>query len=672
MDIEEITGLGDEAKADWPRITSGADAPMEQRLKQDSKLHKDLFSYLQTRIRMSEEEMQKFYPRWQVQEKKVQAYIDLPSWEKALKEMNDSGKPPSAVRFVVPYSYATISTIVTYLFQTFCGRKPMFSVSSYKNESTHAARMMELVLQYNADHSQLTKELYQFLQDGETYGVQILRTSWKEEYKMRTVWKQKPQWGFARMFMGASTYKEREERLTYAGNDVKSVDPFMFFPDPRVPMCEVSKRGEFVFWRSFEGKHAMKLAEANGDYFNIDQVGDLPATNWTNSESHRGLIAGGNSIAGDPVKAARVKNFMQVDQGSVTIIPRELGLSSSDKPEKWMFAIGNRRQIIQAEPIDNDHDMHPVVVGEPYSLGYGFGQPGISDYSAPMQDILSWLVNSHIENVRTALNNMIVVDPSMVEMQDLKSPGPGKLIRLKESAQGRDIRSVLQQLQIVDVTGSHLRDFPVIMKIADAIGAVNDNIRGIQSAGGRKSATEVRLSGEAGASRLAAHARLISAQSLTQLTEQMCLNVQQYLDDEFFIDLVGMQGLQYPLRQLTVNPMKTDENGNPVDPMQITPEMLVGDFYYPVSDGTLPMDKVALLDSWRQIFQAVASNPMLAARFDLIKIFEFIGQLSGAQNLGEFKIDIQAQADEQVAAAAQSGNAVPIGGGNVGAGAPPG
>ena len=35
---------------------------------------------------------------------------------------------------VIPYSFATHQTFVTYLTQVFCGRKPMFQISSYRGE----------------------------------------------------------------------------------------------------------------------------------------------------------------------------------------------------------------------------------------------------------------------------------------------------------------------------------------------------------------------------------------------------------------------------------------------------------------------------------------------------------------------------------------------------------
>ena len=136
-------------------------------------------------------------------------------------------------------------------------------------------------------------------------------------------------------------------------------------------------------------------------------------------------------------------------------------MASKDEeyPVKYLFTLVNRGQIVQAEPLDYDHDKHPVSVTEPYSMGYGFGQPGIIDYMAPLQDLMSWLVNSHMDNVKTMLNNMWLVDPSRVEMQDLKQPGAGKLIRLKRAAYGSDVNSAVRQLQVGDVTSGHLRDF---------------------------------------------------------------------------------------------------------------------------------------------------------------------------------------------------------------------
>lgn len=654
-DTTNPAGLGDEPKDHWPDGSVPLGGRAIDRLRPGSPEHQKVLDYLLKRLEMSENAMQKFYPRWKINELKVQAYINLKKWEQILKDANDKGEPPKVVSVVVPYSFATMQTIVTYLAHTFMGRRPMFQVGTHNKKHVLGAKWMEIVLQYNADHINLVRHLYQFLQDGELYGVGILRTKWREDKGMRTVWKERPKYGFLNIPMGSERVKVREERTTFAGNDTVSVDPFLFFPDPRVAMVDVNKKGEFVFWRSFEGRHTLKQEEAAGNIKWVDAIGDSPSSGRYNSpDSQRSLISGGDPVPGQrPDNTGWSRTNPQIDQGTVDIIPRELGLGESEKVEKWIFAIANKRQILQAEPFDADHNMHPVSVAEPSTLGYGFGQAGSMDYAGSTQDTLSWLVNSHIANVRTALNNMFVIDPEAVEIEDLKNPDAGKLIRLKRGSMGRDVRSVISQFQVVDVTRNHIADFDMFMKIGDIMSSVNDNLRGTQDAGGRKSATEARQSMEAGASRLAAKARLISSQAITGggLTEQMVLNILQYMPDEFFYNIAGMQGMDEHFRTLGINPG---------DSVNIAPEMLVGDFYFPVHDGTLPLDKVALLDVWKEIFLGVATDPELRQQFSVPRIFEYVAELGGAKNISSFKLDMQVGSPEMLQRQVDAGNMMPL------------
>jgi hypothetical protein len=641
---DQQTGLGSAPKNKWPEVTRRElDMKPIDRLRPNSTTHMRVLDYLNGRLNYSERKMSAFYSRWSMNEARVQAFISLPDHEQALKNMNDMHEPPKVVSIIVPYSYATIMTISTYHLQTFAGRKPIFQVSTNKREAVGGAKNMEILLQYNADHNRFIAKLWQFLWDIQCYGPGILRTTWKNEKAMRTVWRDTPVGGF---FSMGQTRKQkfREMRLVYSGNEVDNIDPYMFFPDPRVPMSQVNKRGEFCFWRNYEGKHTLKVMEAQGIFKYVDNCGAPPRDSRAmqtgrqlltqGQESTVGLLSGGMADSA----ATNIQNFIQVDQGSVTIIPAELGLGESETPEKWMFAIGNKRQILQAEPLNLDHGMHPVCVAEPYALGYGFGQPGIADFIGPLQDTMSWYINSHIHNVRTALNNMFVADPSRIEMQDLKNPAPGKIIRVKQAGYGQDIQTMLQQLQVADVTRGHTADFELFMKLADGLTGVTDNIRGLQDSGGRKTATEVRTSGEAAASRLAAQSRVISAQALVDLTMQMSINLQQFLEEELYLQIVGQDGA--------------------TNPIAIKPEHLVGDFHYPVNDGTLPIDRVAMLDVWKELYLGMAQNPQLAQQYDMTKIFEHVAELGGAKDIANFKI--QMLPDEQIAAQAGAGNVIQI------------
>lgn len=614
-------------ESEWPSIrATDMDKRPIDRLKPGTKIHARVKNYLISRLEDSEKEMSKFYPRWEVQEKKVQAYIDLPKWEQDLKDLNDKGEPPKITSIVVPYSFATISTIVTFLLHTFAGRRPMFQVGSYKDGGVGGAKNMETLLQFQADHARLVRQLYQFLQDSQVYGVGVLRNLWVNDQRERTVIRPGPLGGLQR---------GRETRLIYQGNEMLAQDPFMFFPDPRVPMQEVNKLGEFVFWRDFQGKHILLRDQANGLLKWVEYTPEtLPHAK--RSDSSRSIRAFGASTPG--AQNTLPKSYVQRDQGTVEIIPAELGLGESKTPEKWMFTLLNKEVIAQAEPLGMDHGMHPVCVTEPYTMGYGFGQLGISDYLGPLQDAITWLINSHIDNVRRVLNNMFIVDPTRVEMQDFKTPGPGRIIRLKKSAYGQDVRTILQQLPVQDVTGQHIQDAELFMRMGQTMSAITQNLLGVQDAGSRKTASEVRISGESAASRLSAQARLISAQAIVDLTEQMSLNTQQFLTEEFYLQVVGQEGM--------------------AEYVNIGPTEVVGDFHYPIHDGTLPLDRVALFDVWRQVFQAVQQDPALRAEYSLGKIFEYVAELGGARNIESMKLN--AQSDEAIQQQVQAGNAVPI------------
>lgn len=634
-----------------PAVPAAPELRPIDRLVPNSELHNAVRQKLLDRISLSERKMNQFYSRWRYNEKKMQAHIDLPQYEQLLKQLSvRDATPPPVVSITVPYSFATIWTIVTYLANTFLGRKPIFQVASNKAEMVKSAENMEIKLQYDADHTKLVKELFQFFLDGEIYGVAVMRTLWKVEKKNRTI--------FGPMALGGNLApdtpqvrtRQREKRVVYEGNGCKSIDPFMFFPDPRVPMANVAREGEFVFWRNFLGSHILMKAQADGELLWVDKAKKtLPQNSYVDSNgSQRGLMANGDSSAGnmESGRDGRALPYFQVDQGTVELVPMEWGLGESTEIEKWIFTLLNKDQICQAEPLDLDHDMHPVAVSEPYSFGYGFGNVGLTDMLGPLQDTVSWFINSHIHNVRSTLNNSFIVNPSAIEMQDLKNPAPGKLIRLKPSAYGVDVRTIIQQLSVMDVTQQNINDMQTFIRMGDSLSSVNDNIRGVQTSGGRKTATEVRTAGEASGSRLASHASYISAQAIVDLTEQMCLNNQQNLSDEFYAKVVGAHGMEDRI---------------------IRPEDLVGDFYYPVSDGTLPIDKVAVLDIWREILTGVMSDPQLRASYDVTKLFEFVAELGGARNITSFKLLPQDQIQQQL----QSGNMLPVPGGGGAGGLPP-
>lgn len=596
--------------------------------------HEFVLQYVRKRIAFSQQKMSAFYPRWRNSEHLMQAYISLPDYEKRMDSIRSTKKAPEFETTInVPFAWAQVNTIVTYLLHMFAGRKPMFTVGSNRAEQVKRAKNLETLLQYNGDVKRFARSLYFFLMDGETYGVSIMRSLWTQQNKKRTVIVP-PTAEFASL-MGAlgqtaQGTKQTETYVSFEGNTCDNIDPFMFFPDPRVPMHEVNEKGEWVAWRAFEGRHRLIKAEQDGQLMWVTETQAQQRDLFgSNNDSARGIRALGESQAGAYNDMGRgVAANYQVDQGSFEASERDLGLGDSKEIKKWLITMLNNSQIVQCEPIEVPHDRHPVIVAEPNSVGYAFGQLGTVDLLGPMQQLMGWFMTSHVENVRTALNNMLVVDPSKVEMADLQRPGPGKIIRLKNNAFGlSDPKSAVYQLPVADVTGGHMGDSQNFARMAMDLTGVSDNMRGLQDAGGRKTATEIRTVSDAGSSRLAAKGKIYSFMALSQIAEMWSANYQQYMSMEFESAVLGAEGQ--------------------ADPVIISPESIQGDFYFPVHDGTLPIDKIGLLDVWKEIFQAVLQDPQLRQTHDVVSMFDWICQLGGAQNISSFKLQTVSQ-DQQM------------------------
>jgi hypothetical protein len=616
-----------------------------------TKQHEFVLQYLKDRIRFSEQKMSNFHSRWRKNELMLQAYVSLQDFDKIMKDVDSNREAPELaegpVAINVPFAWATVNTIVTYLLHMFAGRRPIFQVGSYRSEQVNRSKNMEMYLQYNADVVKFIRSLYFFLMDGETYGLAIMRTMWKREIKSRII--QVPPHPDVAMIAQAQGLQpqpqsQSQDYVSFEGNSCTNVDPFMFFPDPRVPMHEVNEKGEWVVWRAYMGRHTLLKEEGLG---RLKHVKGVEPMNWnTDNEeglgSARGMRAlGGASSNMRDERNDRISPNMQVDQGSFEIIPSELGLGTSDIPEKWLFTILNKRQIVQAVKLELAHGKHPIVVAEPNSVGYSFGQLGTVDMLGPMQDMMSWFMNSHIYNVRAALNNMLVVDPTKIEMQDLMNPKPGKLIRMKNTAFGlSDPKNAIQQLQVTDVTRSHLADYQMFGRLASDLSGATDNVRGLQDAGGRKTATEIRTSAEAGTSRLAAKGKIYSSMAFTSLAEMWAINAQENLTQEFEMSVLGEQGR--------------------MDSFRISPDALQGDFVFPTHDGTLPIDKLAILDVWKEIYMAVIADPQLRASYDILEMFDWIAQLGGAQNIKSFRLNMVPQTQQMQALQGPGGGGVPM------------
>jgi hypothetical protein len=299
--------------------------------------------------------------------------------------------------------------------------------------------------------------------------------------------------------------------------------------------------------------------------------------------------------------------------------------------------------VIGVQPLGALHNKFPFTVQELEPEGYGLSSRGIPEINQDIQNVIDWLVNSHFYNVRKALNNQVIVDPSRLVMQDVMDPLPGGVWRVKPEAYGQDVRTMMTQVPVVDVTQSHLRDTQFMIEMSQRAHGINDSIMGLVGAGGggRKTATEVRTSSSFGINRLKTSAEYFSAMAWAPLSQRMVQNSQQYFDQEKKLRIVGDLAT-------TMGPTFLDVN----------PESIIGFYDYVPVDGTLPVDRFAQANLWRELLKQMHDFPEILMQYDVSKIFAWVAQLAGLKNINQFRIEVQP--DAQLAAQAQQGNVVPI------------
>jgi len=346
-------------------------------------------------------------------------------------------------------------------------------------------------------------------------------------------------------------------------------------------------------------------------------------------------------------------NPVDVIKMYVNLIPKEWGLSDAEYPEKWYFELAADDVIIACEKATHNHGQYPMSVASPEYDGYSITPIGRMEILYGLQHTLDFLFNSHISNVRKAINDMLVVDPYLVNIADLEDPQPGKLIRLRRPAWGRGVDKVVQQLQVNDITRLNIADSAYITQWMDRISGADQSMQGSLRQGGPERLTKSEFQGTRGSavSRLQRISMLIGMQFMQDTGTQFAVHTQQYMSQDTYVRIVGRHADQ--LKEMF------GKKSAPVSPFE-----LAINYDLIVRDGSIPGGNFS--EAWLEMFKTIGTVPELRGEFDIVRIFMYIAQQLGAKNVEDFKkktdqIQSQVLPDEEVLNQVDKGNMIPLG-----------
>lgn len=578
---------------------------------------------------------------------------------------------------IIPASFAALETFLTYMSSTFFSEPEIYRFTGTNGKKgIIEAALHERLIAKQCLWFQETLRLETMFRDAFTYGFGLVTPTWAKHSVQNPMIQEVTsvmEAGLADLIPGIEAgmllRMLDEDEVLFEGAELQNVHPSNCFLDPSVSINDIQK-SEFIGF--LHGTNSMQLLRDEEDpemgLFNCKYVREHAKTSG---------MAGHSKFRSDYDKMRKYGDAGAGQQTSVTrspvdvitmcayIIPRELGLSESSRPEKWRFKVACDQFVIQAQPLGLNHGFFPAAACAPSSNGYDLIPVSHLATSFGTQQAIDFFVRSHVANAAKAINDMIVFNPAYIEEEDLLNPGPGKLIRMRQAGYGAaSIDSFIKQLGVTDVTRGHVQDSMWLMDILkQTLGTTDITMGNMGQMPERPTATGINASKMGAFSRLAFMARKCGDQAMNSIAWQKAYMNLQFLGTEQSVSILGRY--EQILREEYGLPMNVND-------VMVGPFSLGPNFAVQPSHGAMPV--IENLEAQTEVVKTMLGvegvAPFLIDRFDFMGMFKNWARNAGFRNLAEFQTanggalpQVQAQVvpDEVAAAEAQAGNIVPVG-----------
>jgi len=486
--------------------------------------------------------------------------------------------------------------------------------------------------------------------DGLGYGMGITAPTWEVRRGDVAVKKKAGMWSsiYNKFIETGEKRGTEEDQILFEGNALQNIDPYFYLPDPNVAAHDIQK-GEYCGWVSRDNRVNLLRGElgGKGDLFNVKYLKHIQAkeSQFAVDEHKREKKFGGPTR----IRDEKVVHPIDVVYMYVDLLPEEWKIKNKNRPEKWLFGLANDSVVIKAKPLGLNHNMFPVAVCAPDFDGYSSTPLSRLEVLHGLQGVGDWLFNSHIANVRKAINDMLVVDPYLVNIKDIEDPKPGKLIRMRRPAWGRGVEKAVQQLVVQDITRANMADTQFIAQWMQKVAGADDPMMGALRRGGPERLTGREFQGtRVGAvSRLERIARVIGWQAMQDIGYMFAVHAQQMMEKATFVKATGRW--QQDLIAEYGDGIKRNR-------IKVSPLDIVVDYDVMVRDGSVPGGNFSEL--WLQMFKILTAVPELNQKFDIVRIFKHIARNLGAKNVNDF---VRVVPDETAMREVEKGNLRPIG-----------
>jgi hypothetical protein len=592
---------------------------MDERIRKElsepnSAFESDFRAHCQSLIDLSYDYMaDNYHGQWQ---KNIDSYKAQRRTDEKDRKAMARGEPR---KMILPMTYSQVDTFVSFCYTLFTQKDMFYELLANGAEDELAKTIAESVLERDLTSSNwYGDKLTQFLKDVAVFDLGIIKHTWANETKLT-------QQSYIDEATGATQVEDVEETV-FQGNRLYCINPFRFFPDPRMPVTQFQD-GEFVGSVSEYSKHQLRRMEQEGKIVGLDFVSKM-----SEDQFDRKWL----SLTFDQYSTYYKQGWQGVNppyaltEIQLNIIPADWTLEDGKPlgPEtqvvKYVAWILNDQRLVFLSPLNYPHDQFTYDVAVYDYDQNAFLGVSLAELLETLQDTATWFVNSRITSVRKVIDNRLIVDPKGIEMNDLKSRSP--VIRLKPAMAGFGVQNMVTQLNLQDVTTNHLSDVQFLEQASSRATGITENLMGL-FATGRRSASEARAVNSNATARLKKIAAGIWQNGLRPLGQKLLTNLRSGMDATQLVRIIGE--------------VRFIENIAGVQQfMHIDRSHFDASFDFRIFDGTLPSEKNLIAEGLGEMLQTLLQAPQLIEMFGLNLqelFFEYL-RMKGIRNVERFRL----------------------------------
>lgn len=581
-------------------------------------------------VSMSRTAMKNYYDQW---DRNESVYRGERTPDESDKKAAKRSEP---AKVYVPLTHSQVQTFVSFLVMMLTQRDYFYELSGSGIEDEKPAKLGQAVLQRDLEYNKFQGILLpQFATDVAVKGLGIFKSSWTRETCPVAKQVPDPTWQPDPMMpqvTAAPMITQYVNKTKYLGNRIEVISPYRWFPDTRLPITRY-RDGEFCADENEYSKAKLEKLELEGVCAGVEFIPKMEDVAFTDRRMNVLQRDGGNGLdpglpslsPKDTNRYALITEVQLKCNPSKTFIAPNVPIDPAIDAEIVMLVwIANDNRIIRIDDSGYDHNDFTFDAAQFFNDQSRVVNFGIAELLGPMQDIMDWLLNSRVTNVRKTVYNQAVVDPRFIEMDDVAARNP--IIRTKSTPDGMSIDSFYKQITTQDVTVGHLNDMAVIKSLSETATGLTETLQG-EAQSGRRSAREMGNVISNASARAMLPIKGLWQGALLPLGRKLLSNHQQGLDMEQLVSIVGIQRV--------VSDQATVQAFLPVDR-----SMLYGSYDFNVFDATLPSQNMAIAAALAQMAEILQKSPMSIFALDLdpqLLTLEWLERM-GVKNAERFRI----------------------------------